>query len=593
MGRKKRQGAKPNTKTNEAGSPNPCRICRKPFTVSASGRLSWTALLNFAKRADLCSSCWLSEEAAQAAPKAASLALPELVGTPKRKQYGLIARQEYVEKALALLPDDAARKEFLARSAVQTDAKWWIENRNRERSRRPSAGAPRFDPALATEPVVEFDGGCTRNPGGLGTFGAVLRIAGQIKDAACGRSGRGETSNRAEYRGLIAGLNLALRHLPPDSSIHVVGDSNLVIHQMRDEWRVLDPGLYPLWQEAKRLATNFRTFSYHHLPRALNRDADHLARAARNGRTDAMEVLRKRPAESTAKPAPPPVSQPGNWLLAMAVGGQGVGRAVGAVLCHGNVEVASFSSLCGPGQRLPSLLRSLAEKALSAIAVLEPEGGSIDLLTVEHDMIGASPSFAGWTGQARRPLAGENQFFKRAKNLARDAVRATTAPSDASKVSARQPSGAPEIPQGQAAAAVGASESKGQRRKKKKRPQQNNKADLYPGADTVREFDRTRESDRKLGLPRLMYGTEKQHEKATNIRHGFIVEKLRAIEALGLRDSGELRDRLIGEVKKQGLSYWWLAEQDRLDQHFAGFLPPVPPALPSGISEGGAPPAAS
>src|SRR6185295_9905964 len=164
--------------------------------------------------------------------------------------------------------------------------------------------------------LVQFDGGCTRNPGGVGSFGALLKIGGQVKDAVCGRIGKGETSNRAEYRGLIEGLKLALKHLPPGTSLLVVGDSKLVIRQMQEDYRVLHQGLLPLWQEAQKLASQIGKVSFRNVPRASNSEADRLARAGLNGNTDAMAVLSKR---SGPVPAPVPAGPDARASVVVAV----------------------------------------------------------------------------------------------------------------------------------------------------------------------------------------------------------------------------------------------------------------------------------
>jgi ribonuclease HI len=387
MGRKNRPGGQTKFKTSEASSTNPCRLCGKRFAVSTGRQISRAAILRLAKRADVCSSCWLSEEAALAAPKAAALGLPELVGTPRQKQFALIVRQQHVDAELPLLPSDEARKEFLAQISSQTEVKCWIENRKRTRAQPSTSTRPPFDPAHITEPIVHFDGGCTRNPGGVGTYGAILKIGGQIKDAVCGRIGRGETSNRAEYRGLIEGLKLALKHLQPGSTVLVAGDSKLVIRQMRKDWRVLNDGLRPLWQEAKNLEAQVGKVTYYHVSRTMNRDADRLARAGLNPDKDAMAVLLKRPSPPPAKVQTTPGSQIQGPVVAIAAAGQGSRMAAGAVVRVGDADLASLSSTRGRDQKFSTVLRLLAQEALHALARQKPEGGPVTILTVEQSLL--------------------------------------------------------------------------------------------------------------------------------------------------------------------------------------------------------------
>ncbi len=122
--------------------------------------------------------------------------------------------------------------------------------------------------------VVEADGGSRGNPG-PSAYGAVL------KDADSGEvlAERAEligvaTNNVAEYRGLIAGLELAREHAP-DAAIEVRMDSKLVVEQMAGRWKVKHRGLQPLAMQAGRLAPPMRV-TWTWVPRAQNAHADRL-----------------------------------------------------------------------------------------------------------------------------------------------------------------------------------------------------------------------------------------------------------------------------------------------------------------------------
>jgi ribonuclease HI len=99
-----------------------------------------------------------------------------------------------------------------------------------------------------------------------------------------------ETNNVAEYRALLLGLecarNLAAREL------EVRADSELLVKQMRGEYRVRKPHLKVLWERAKELEGSFRRIEYVHVRRDRNRDADLLANRAidvRSGSTDVQK----------------------------------------------------------------------------------------------------------------------------------------------------------------------------------------------------------------------------------------------------------------------------------------------------------------
>lgn len=127
--------------------------------------------------------------------------------------------------------------------------------------------------------IVEADGGSRGNPGPAG-YGAVVRDAagGDVLAEVAAGIGRA-TNNVAEYRGLIAGLRAAA-DIDPGASVDVRLDSDLLVKQMKGVYRVKNPGLQPLHQEARRIAEGFAGVTYTWVPRARNAHADRLANEA-------------------------------------------------------------------------------------------------------------------------------------------------------------------------------------------------------------------------------------------------------------------------------------------------------------------------
>ncbi|HET7350801.1 MAG TPA: bifunctional RNase H/acid phosphatase [Marmoricola sp.] len=128
--------------------------------------------------------------------------------------------------------------------------------------------------------VIEADGASRGNPGPA-SYGAVLRDAETAEVIA----ERGETigtatNNVAEYRGLIAGLELAAEHAP-GAAVEVRMDSKLVVEQMSGNWKVKHASMKPLAIEAKRLAPADTVFTW--VPRSENSHADRLANLALDG----------------------------------------------------------------------------------------------------------------------------------------------------------------------------------------------------------------------------------------------------------------------------------------------------------------------
>jgi ribonuclease HI len=86
------------------------------------------------------------------------------------------------------------------------------------------------------------------------------------------------TNNVAEYSALVAGLRKALElHVP---EVEVVSDSELLVKQMRGEYRVKNAALRELSVEAGKLARELGKVEYRHVKRAHNEEADRLVNEA-------------------------------------------------------------------------------------------------------------------------------------------------------------------------------------------------------------------------------------------------------------------------------------------------------------------------
>lgn len=131
------------------------------------------------------------------------------------------------------------------------------------------------------------DGGSRGNPGPGGIGIVLLRESGDV----CCSGGRflGEcTNNVAEYEALIWGIQTAVECGVTD--LLVRADSELVVKQMRGEYRVKHPGLQPLYARAKEAARGLTTVRYEHVRREQNKLADELANAAMDSRCDVGDV---------------------------------------------------------------------------------------------------------------------------------------------------------------------------------------------------------------------------------------------------------------------------------------------------------------
>jgi ribonuclease HI len=121
------------------------------------------------------------------------------------------------------------------------------------------------------------DGGSRGNPGPSG-YGVSIEDAAGRPMADLSEFLGVKTNNFAEYSGLLAALEYALKQGHP--RLRVVADSELMVKQMKGQYRVNSPDLRPLWEEAKRRAAQLDRFEIQHVLRGKNKRADALANQA-------------------------------------------------------------------------------------------------------------------------------------------------------------------------------------------------------------------------------------------------------------------------------------------------------------------------
>jgi ribonuclease HI len=121
------------------------------------------------------------------------------------------------------------------------------------------------------------DGGARGNPGPA-AFAYVLEDDTGDVLAAHGETIGVATNNVAEYRGLVAGLAKAVEL--GVSEAEVVSDSELLVKQMRGEYKVKNEALRELSTEAARIARRLGRVEYRHVRREENELADRLVNEA-------------------------------------------------------------------------------------------------------------------------------------------------------------------------------------------------------------------------------------------------------------------------------------------------------------------------
>lgn len=125
--------------------------------------------------------------------------------------------------------------------------------------------------------IVNVDGGARGNPGPA-AVGVVIRNEGGEVIADAGEPIGDATNNVAEYRALIRGIELAAQH--GATELELYGDSELVVKQIRGEYKVKDAGLKPLYTQARQALSSFQKWSFNHVRREQNAEADALVNQA-------------------------------------------------------------------------------------------------------------------------------------------------------------------------------------------------------------------------------------------------------------------------------------------------------------------------
>ena len=125
--------------------------------------------------------------------------------------------------------------------------------------------------------IVNVDGGARGNPGPA-AIGVVVRAEDGSDVAEAAEAIGVATNNVAEYRALLRGIELAREH--GATEVDLYGDSELVVKQVRGEYRVKDANLKPLHAEVRDALAELGAWSIAHVRRERNADADALVNQA-------------------------------------------------------------------------------------------------------------------------------------------------------------------------------------------------------------------------------------------------------------------------------------------------------------------------
>jgi catechol 2,3-dioxygenase len=143
--------------------------------------------------------------------------------------------------------------------------------------------------------VVNVDGGARGNPGPAAIAAVVQAADGTVLEEHGERIGHA-TNNVAEYRALLLGIDRAAARGARE--LELIGDSELIVKQVRGEYKVKDSTMRELHAEVKEALGDFEHWSIRHVRRERNSEADRLVNRALDGQLDGSGV----PAPSPEKP---------------------------------------------------------------------------------------------------------------------------------------------------------------------------------------------------------------------------------------------------------------------------------------------------
>jgi ribonuclease HI len=124
---------------------------------------------------------------------------------------------------------------------------------------------------------ANIDGGSRGNPGPASYGVVICNPQGEVIARLKKYIGRA-TNNVAEYYGLIAALDYAQAN--NIRALRIESDSELLVKQMRGQYKVKSADLKPLFERAKKMSQSFASFRIDHVYREQNAEADALANEA-------------------------------------------------------------------------------------------------------------------------------------------------------------------------------------------------------------------------------------------------------------------------------------------------------------------------
>jgi ribonuclease HI len=134
---------------------------------------------------------------------------------------------------------------------------------------------------VAGSVTVNVDGGARGNPGPAAVAAVATGSDGEVLAERTETIGE-TTNNVAEYRAMLLGIELA-RELGA-TEVELIGDSELIVKQVRGDYKVKQAHLRPLRAEVVAALEGLKAWSMRNVPRAENARADELVNEALDAR---------------------------------------------------------------------------------------------------------------------------------------------------------------------------------------------------------------------------------------------------------------------------------------------------------------------
>ncbi len=143
--------------------------------------------------------------------------------------------------------------------------------------------------------IIYTDGGSRGNPGPAAIGVLFCNEKGQEIKQYSDYLGDNFTNNEAEYKAVIFALKkfkaLFGKKLAKNSEIEIRSDSELLVKQLKAQYKVLDSKIQLLFLEVWNLQFDFQKIKFKLIPREKNKEADRLANEALNAQKSSQKLL--------------------------------------------------------------------------------------------------------------------------------------------------------------------------------------------------------------------------------------------------------------------------------------------------------------